>query len=311
MKNLIVTLLSGILICRSGLVAYDDKGVYGSESIENYTAASSDEKRPFGISVSGDTIFHSRFDEKPIKKEHLTYGQLDVEASAVFYYNECYSEGAAIAVDYELNRLHWKENPFFHQQDFHQIGLSLSFFSSRLCDWLWLGQAGFFINAEHLNFNEYAYYDFLGWGRYSYNSCLGIHVGIVGEVGMKMDHVYPIIGVDWMISDCWKLNVVYPMNISLVYGVNENLSFAIAARFFDKRQRADNDAPRPKSLWNYRTTGIELAMDFERDDWLLANVHVGYTLGGRLKIADRHNDEKFHLDLNPAPYIGGKLSIRF
>lgn len=44
---------------------------------------------------------------------------------------------------------------------------------------------------------------------------------------------------------------------------------------------------------------------------MTANLHAGTTLGGKFRIADRHNHHPKTFDLDSAPYAGGEVVFKF
>src|SRR5207253_1827552 len=130
------------------------------------------------------------------------------------------------------------------------------------------------------------------------------------ETGLRMDRVYPVLGVDWQISQKWKLSLVYPMNISLMYSYNPRWSIGPAARFFDSRFRVRHKDHSLKPLVRYTNVGSEFIVRYDTD-LMSANIHAGYTLGGTFRVADRRNRHAKHYYLDPSPYAGAEIDVKF
>jgi hypothetical protein len=128
---------------------------------------------------------------------------------------------------------------------------------------------------------------------------------------MKIDRVYPILGVDYRYNDHWKFNAVFPINLSIVYEFNPRWSVALASRIIDVRHRVNKHSHLREGLWAYRTGGIELAANYEYQSRLYFNVHIGSTVGGRFKIADRHNHHGRRFRVDPSGYVGAQCDFRF
>ncbi len=163
---------------------------------------------------------------------------------------------------------------------------------------------------EGRNIGDYACYDLILWGRYEYCEHIGVHVGFFAQAGMKMDRVYPIVGFDWKLSNRWKLNLVYPVNISLEYLLSKHWTIALAERNFNVRYRVRHRESHPKFLVRYENKGAELAIKYE-DNLTTANVHAGYTFGGLFKVANYNNHHPHHYRLDSAGYIGAEATIKF
>lgn len=265
----------------------------------------------FSFDISGDYIRKADF-RKTYGFHHLALATGQAQLGYTYYYDECYQEGANVAVMFERTDLHWKTNPYFGQRSINTVTLALDAFTSRLENWIWRGQlSANFDNVDKGDFNDYMNYDILLWGRYAYCQGVGFHFGIVSQVGMHINRYYPVIGFDWQCSDSWKLNLVFPMNLSITYTLDRTWSFALAGRFFDQCHRVQEDEYLSKGLWLYQAAGAEFAINFTPACWVSANIHAGTTLWSRLKIADRHYHHHRNFELNPSPYAGAEIAFNF
>ena len=66
-----------------------------------------------------------------------------------------------------------------------------------------------------------------------------------------------------------------------------------------------------KALWRYTNSGIELGINYRPYDRVAANIHVGSTLGGRLKVANHDYEHRQRFNLDPAPYAGAEVDVNF
>jgi len=230
----------------------------------------------------------------------------------VYYYDPCNREAATAAVEYQKTYLNWQHNPYFKETNFDTISLVLGGYTERVDEWIWRGQVSInFDNIEHWNFNNYMNYDLMLWGRNVLCSNIGFHIGIFAQTGMLIDWVYPIIGIDWKYSEQLQINLIYPLNLSAVYQFACNWSVALAGRFINERHRVKKDAHLSQGLWTYKTVGIECALNYTPVDWIAANVHVGSTLGGILKVANRNYNHRRRYIIDDSAYAGGEVSISF
>jgi hypothetical protein len=189
-----------------------------------------------------------------------------------------------------------------------QLSFTFTTFSQRLHNWLWMASLTANWEPRFNNFSEYTNYDLLFWGRYACNRDFNMHIGFFAQTGMKIDRIYPVIGFDWLINPKWKLNAIFPLNISVVYTINDNWNAALAGRLFDLRYRLGSHEKR--ALLQYRNCGAELAINYERKHFS-ANIHGGVTTGGQFKLSNRHNKNKRHFDMEPAGYCGGEAVVKF
>lgn len=269
--------------------------------------------KPFAVSTTFDFTGPAKFKHEHCK-EHLDdvkFGIVEVDVSSVIYYDPCHQEALTATIGYTYTNIDWK-NPFFRQHDFNTVSIAIGGFSKRDPCWRWAGQVQ--VNADINGFHlwDYITVDMILAGRYTWNECVGLHIGFIALTGMKIDHIYPIIGFDWRINEHWKLNAVYPLNISLLYIMNEQWSVGIAQRNFEVRHRVDHDNHLKRGLIQYQATGIEAGIYYlSCDQAIEANLHVGEILGGKVKVANEHHKHSKRFRFKTAPYFGGDLAYRF
>lgn len=267
---------------------------------------------PFRFEGDFDSVSKTHFKKKGFEKEKLGYSNYSGTASMAFCYFPKAREAYAAAVSYTFAKIKWDQNPFFKQQDFNVITAALRMYSNRFCDWIWKGELGVNMDISNFNWSQYVNYDFTMWGRYGYRENVGLNIGVIVQTGMKIDKVYPIIGFDWEISKKWTLNAIFPVNISLQYQYTSDWKIAAAMRFFDVRYRVDKDEHLSRGLVCYRNSGIEMAAIFDSQTTNLeANVHVGSTLGGLLRISNSQNRDPIHFYVDPSLYVGGLVVWSF
>ena len=308
MKNLICFLVGGIILSYAPLSADLETTVAGSEEM---VMPQEEESHPFTFQIYGDNICKSKFKDSDDEGQ-ISFNEYQVEFGIVYYYNPSCVEGANITLNYTRDELRWNENPSFDQEHFNTATIAFGGFTQRLCNWLWQAQVAFNIDTDHVKeIASYTTYDILLWGRYDYCQDLGIHVGFLAQTGLQIDRVYPVLGVDWTLGCNWKLNLIFPLNISLVYNITDNFSLALATRFFSSRHRVNEHEELERAVFAYRNGGLELAANYNIGSCFKFNVHGGYTSGGTLKIANRHNDHPHHYRFKSAPYYGGELTFSF
>lgn len=310
MKKRWIYLASTLLLACSALNADTEDDILGSEKLVEPELT--DRPGPFSVSASGDYVGKTKLHNSRVPDTKLTLYNWAAEATAIFYYDEICDEGAQLLLGYDNVHLNWTNNPYFEQKNFGEMIVGLGAFTKRVHNWLWQAQVTMNMDTEHRNWNLYTNYDLLLWGRYT-TCCrdINLHVGFWMQTGMKIDHIYPIIGFDWTFAENWQLNLVFPMNISLVYTLDESWSFALAGRFFDIRRRVGKDEPLSQGLFQYHNAGGEFAANYKLCNWLQANVHAGYTFWGKFKVSNRENKHPTHFDIDSSWYAGGQLVVNF
>lgn len=291
---------------------------------DNYTAEDllatssldgEEDQSPFSIDISFEGTGKSKFKHEKCKR-HLNDVQFsiaEIDGGAVFYYNPCCKEGLLATLAYSHTRIHWK-NPYFNQQNFDTVSLALGGFTERACNWVWKGEVRLNADVDYFKASENLYWNIVLAGRFAYMECLGLNMGFIVFTGMKIDRIYPIIGIDWKINDQWKINLIYPTNIGIFYNYNKQWSFSLSSRSFDERHRVGDVKKRrwERGLIEYRATGVEAGVNFItcNEKWL-ANFHVGEILGGRVKVSKHHHNNIKRYKFKTAPYIGGEIAGRF
>lgn len=271
--------------------------------------------KPFSVELSTEVMGKADFDNKRCRLplNDLQFSMSELDLSAGFYYDACNKEGLLATASYTYTRIIW-QNPYFDQSYFNTVGLAIAGFTERADDWVWKGLIRLNADVDHFDASENFYWDILLGGRYAYTEDFGLSMGFIALTGMKIDRLYPILGFDWKINERWKLNLVYPINISLIYTWDEQWSFELATRSFDERHRVGKGK---SSMWNqglieYRATGGEFGINFKSCDgnWV-ANLHAGEIVGGRLKVATKGYNDKKRYNFKNAPYVGGEIAGRF
>jgi hypothetical protein len=226
------------------------------------------------------------------------------------YYDECHGEGLGVGIGYINTHFDWNHNPFFKVKDVGQVAFTLSGFSARIKNWMWHAQATLNWEPKYKKFWDYTNYDLILWGKYDYLDNVNLHLGFLAQTGMKIDHIYPIIGFDWTINEKWQLNVILPLNISINYLIDSSWTASLAARVWNIRYRVGEDENVERGLLYYRNQGAEFAINYAKGHFG-ANIHAGVTLGGQFRVSDRNNQHKRHFDMNSAAYVGGEAVVKF
>ena len=313
MKKTVITLLTtlAILQCITPAFAYlgpdvdiDFQDLGPQEILEEA------EYGPFNMEFLGDVIGEAKVKSAPFNK--LSFATAMTDVNATYYYDPYNKEALGAGLSYIWTKLHCKNNPFFSEEIFNTLSLSFTGFSQRIPNWTWRSQLSInFDNLDHWNLADYMNYDFLIWGRYDCSETFALHLGFIAMTGMKIDRVYPIIGFDWKYNCNWKFSFAFPIDMSIVYSINDIWNIALAGRTFNQRHRVDKNAPLPKALWFYTTNGLELALNYLPTKKIKANIHLGFNSGGHLKIASHSYRHPERYKVESAGYAGADIDVNF
>lgn len=310
MKQKFYLFLTGIVLASTQLIGEMVTDDVGPQDITTPLENESD-GNPFKIQFDADYIWPAHI-KNSYGEQTLAFATGEAEINAIYYYDPCHNEAATVALNYQRTNLNWQGNPYFTQKDYDVLTLSLAGITQRLPQWTWRGELDInFANLKYWDFNDYMNYNIMLWGRYEIRDDIGVHIGFIAETGMKMDRVYPILGIDWAYDCNWQLSLVFPMNISLLYKIDSNWSVAIESRFFDQRNRTGPNEYLDEGVWHYQTAGVEFAVNYQLAKWLTASLHAGANYGGRLIVADRHYHHRQRINIQSAPYAGGELAFNF
>lgn len=303
-------IVTGLVMFYAHLQADFDLTDASTETFQQLTEINTREPGPITLKVDGDRIGKAKLHHH--HKGHINYAFAEADATAVVWYNRCYKEGLQLGVGYEYSYLKMDKNPFFKRKRYPTFTATAAFFTHRACDWKWIFAVNYNIDADKWNFNDYSTWDLLLWGRYDYCDNIGLHAGLYAQTGMKMDRVWPVLGFDWQINSRWKINAVFPIDMAIIYTINDNWNLAIAGRTFNDRHRAGRKGHFRKAIWRYENSGIEGAINnITFNGALTLNVHAGYAFGGRLRIANMHNHDIHRRYFRGSCYAGGQISLNF
>lgn len=243
------------------------------------------------------------------KGEHLRYGE--GEASATYVYHLNCDTVLTLGAGWGNTLVQWKENPFFKKESYNNAFVTIGALSTAVKDWTWQGE--FSLNSDTDRFfDQSVLYTFAGWGRYSCNpnSTFGTSVGCILRSGIRQDIMWPVFGFDWQLKN-WSINLIYPVNVSVVYRFTKCWSAGVAARFINSRHRLEKDEPDPSGIFEYRNFGLEAGLSYECAPFFSANVHIGVLDEGDLKVTNSRYRDATYCKTKAAGYAGASILVRF
>ena len=266
---------------------------------------------PFRFEFSSNAISLSKMQRGNAKRNFIKYTEFESNLVGVFYYNKEPKEAAFLSLGFEYVNIGLRHS-FFRQKDFNNLSLALGGATKRFKNLLLRFQILSTINADHMNFRKYLSSDMLLWCRYAYLENMNFHFGLIGFTGMKMSSLWPLLGFDYRVNDFLKLNAIFPVNLSLVYGFDDYWSLALAARAVTSRNRLGKGELFSEGLYQYRSGGLELNLRYKNENCsnIEVHLHIGCTLFGRFKVSDKNHRHTRDFHLGTAPYIGGEISFR-
>lgn len=311
MKRTFQTLVMGLVFLSYPIYGDDRIDVTRQDVGSETMAEPKQDDNAYRIAARADWITRTKIDKKGFHKDHVEFYLVEAQGEGIVYYNESCKEGLSLGLGYSNVGFRWKQNPYFTTDNFNLISFTVSGFSERISNWLWNAYVTMNWQPDYSDFYDYSSYDLMLWGRYEYiPNTIHIHSGFFVQTGMKVDRIWPIIGFDWKFMEKWKLNAVFPVNISIEYEYSQNWSAALAGRMFNLRYRVGKNERIKEAIFEYYNYGAELAANYANGSFI-ANIHAGTTFGGQFKISNRQHRRKRHFDMNATPYFGGELAFKF
>lgn len=301
------------------LLVLSPLATYGQEEEHSFQEFNTFDNMGSDVDLSGRTCFgqiKGRYDitaETKLTGNELTYRHFrfgEGEAAISLLHRATPSLGYSISLGYQNTLLNWDENPFFDRDLYHNGYLSFGVKHEPSPCWTW--QAEVSVNVDLEIFGDHStLFLYGGWGRFEFNDSLSTSVGFIGRSGIHQDRFWPVIGFEYNINDKWAINCIYPVNLSVIYNINSSFSLAVVAHVINNRHRIGPNEPLSNGIWEYRNTGVELALKYEMDPILSANIHIGVLAQGDLKITNPNDKHPTYLDSAPTGYAGAAASVRF
>lgn len=268
------------------------------------------EEKPLPISIFADSthIAPAKF-RHPHNHHHLTFSESRAVANYTHTLND--TNGLSFGTGYLGTKFHFSKHPKFKQRHFDNALFNIGGFTKEAENWFWDANLNVQMNTEHFSLSRYAFFTGLLHGQYRWHSNRNLHVGFIGYTGLRYSRMLPIIGFDYKMSQKWKFNAVFPLNVSAVYSINNHWSIETGLRYFLTRQRLGKDENLRRGFVAYRGLGAEIGLNYRCNDHIYLNAHVGESLSSRMRVSNHNDHHRRHYKMGPAPYVGVMAMIAF
>ncbi len=217
----------------------------------------------------------AKFESPQNPRERFRFSQWDMLVGFVNEVN-CLT-GFAFQGAYRWTHFHWDSSPFLRHKRFNEAGVFVRGFTHALPGWHWRYGIGWWQQLAVLNMGRYGLFDGLLWGRYDLCPNLGVHIGVVTQPGKRKGFTRPIAGVDFRFRRRIKVNLIYPIDMSVLYEYND-FCFGVAGRPQRSRMRMRANDPVSQGLIEYRSWGVELKGVYEPNGGVNIEAYVGSTV---------------------------------
>ncbi|MBJ7449365.1 MAG: hypothetical protein JHC93_03275 [Parachlamydiales bacterium] len=260
------------------------------------------------VVLKGVQVANAKFKTSDVRYQDLLFNEAD--GDLYFTFAPTSEETVTFGAGWGHTTLKWDENPFFSQTNFDVVKLGVIATTDRFTDWFWQGSIYTNRQSNKIGSSNDAIYTTEVWGRWSVTEAFGLNFGFINQLGLKTIELYPIIGFDYRANCNWKINLVYPTNISVNYDFADHWTASASARFFKTRHRVDSDQAVPFAIFQYQTVGGELALAYDIQ-FFRVKLFGGSTTEARLKIYNSNGNDRTEYKLDPAFYAGMNISVHF
>ncbi len=214
-------------------------------------------------------------------------------------------------MDTRFSFSHDTKHTSFDQHHFHNLLAQFGATTKEVEKWEIDAGLSLQMNTDNFSLSRYTLFTGIVHGKHDFRENCHLHAGVLIFTGMQFTRVIPVIGFDYEFSKELKLNAVFPENMSLVYSINDHWSVDATVRYMFSRQRLNDHGSNPRGLVGYLNWGAEAGATYAFNDRCSINLHVGETLGGRMRLSDRHDNHRKHLRLDSSLYYGLEASVAF
>ena len=163
--------------------------------------------------------------------------------------------------------------------------------------------------------STYGLYAAAAW-RINENLTIGPGFGVFSrlEDGTR---IFPILAIDWDISERWNLSTGRGLAASLgpglylSYELNDDWSLGVAGRYEDIEFRLDDEGVAPGGVGRDQSMPLVFMATLEPSRKFSLSVFAGVEVNGELKLKDALGDVVEETSYDPAPVFGATFDVRF
>jgi len=169
--------------------------------------------------------------------------------------------------------------------------------------------------ADSSDSRTYGVFAAVAW-RLNENLTIGPGVGVFSRLEDSV-RIFPVLAIDWNISDRWNLSTGRGLassqgpGLTLSYELNEDWSFGLAGRYEDIEFRLDDEGPAAGGVGRDQSFPLVAVATLKPNSMLTLSVFTGLELGGSLRLKDARNMTVEESDYDPAPLFGATFEFRY
>lgn len=163
--------------------------------------------------------------------------------------------------------------------------------------------------------------DALNWGAvisatrwFADGNRIGLGVGVFERI--EKTSVFPLLLVDWKISERWRLTnpltagPTGPAGLELDYRLDSGWNVGVGAAWRTTRFRLRESAPVPEGIGEERGLPVFLRASRSLGPGIALNLYAGVITNGQLRLEDRNGNRLREVDFGSAPLVAATLTIR-
>lgn len=169
--------------------------------------------------------------------------------------------------------------------------------------------------ADSSDSRTYGVFAAVAW-RLNENLTIGPGVGVFSRLEDSA-RIFPVLAIDWNISDRWNLSTGRGLassqgpGLTLSYELNEDWSFGLAGRYEDIEFRLDDEGPASGGVGRDQSFPLVAIATLKPSPRLTLSVFTGLELGGSLRLKDAQEITIEETDYDPAPLFGATFEFRY
>jgi hypothetical protein len=149
------------------------------------------------------------------------------------------------------------------------------------------------------------------------NNKLLLGFGIAVYEQIEKTNVFPIIFVDWQISDHWRLsNPAFvspsgPAGMEISYDFGNSWDIGLATAYRSTRFRLDSGGAFSDGVGEHRYYPVLARIGYQVSEKIDCDLYMGATVGSELRVEDANGKLLFSEDSDPAAVLGFSLVAHF
>ena len=145
---------------------------------------------------------------------------------------------------------------------------------------------------------------------------LGPGVGVFSKLDSG-SRIFPLIAIDWDITDRWNLGTGSGLGASqgpgltLTYKASEHWKVGLSGRYENLEFRLDEEGPAPGGIGRDKSFPLVFTAQVAPNPKITMSLFGGFEFGGKLKLKDSLGETLDESGYDPAVIIGASFAARF